>query len=197
MNTNKFMDSLFKKVDNVVYDLSTGAIGVSTDNGITTLGWDKDNDEGDRPVLEVTPIDMLGFTMPAFAQLTPIKEVVVGDMLVADNSYGWIVKASKKNIEVLNINGQQTVYRPKKISLFGVKDGVMVVRNMMSAFNNKGTNNMMLPMLMLMQKNGNNSQHDMFKIMALSSMMGGNSNGIAGMNPLMLMAMISDENPLF
>ena len=63
----KMMNRFIRKVDNVVWDLSTGKIGfVNEDGEILSL-----EGEGDDAQISVNPFDQFGVPIPAFAQNVP------------------------------------------------------------------------------------------------------------------------------
>ena len=93
------------------------------------------------------------------------------------------------------MQGHVSRFRPRKVQMMGVSDGLTVVRsfnNLFGAPNAEQTNPMqaLLP-LMLMSKSGNGNQ--MEKLLPLM-MMGGMNSGMGNMmsNPLMMMAMLGD-----
>lgn len=211
-NPNKIMDRFFKKVDNVVWDLMSGRVGIATKDGITSL--EVSTEEGsDEKVYEVSVnmMDQFGMAVPAFAQNTPVDQVNVGDLIHgARDITGWVVGKKGKSFEILKPNGQRTTWQPPKVKLMGIDgvNGVMVLRSLMNMLPGgdsslQGMQNMLMPMMMM-----GDGDIDFEKIMPmmLMSQMGagatdadGNANPMGGMNmqnmmmPMMMMSMMKGD----
>lgn len=197
MNINesmkKAMSSLVQKIDNVSYDLQTGSTGIKTEGGIITLG--KDN------VLDQNPMDFFSIEIPAFAMLTPASQVRRGDILVsAKKAFAFIVDEKitdddndvPASVETMNLQGQISRYRPKRLSMMGINNGLTIVRSFGSMFGTNENNNNgfdMSSMLPLMMLSGDNK--DMSSMLPLMMM----SGGMKDMNPLMMMMLMGDKNP--
>lgn len=208
----KAMKTMFASVDNVKYDLASGQTGIVTDGGLVTLGADG--------ALDQNPMDFFSLELPAFAILTPAKDIKRGDIIVSNGkAYGFILESGVKpesrgkakaevetedpnaeavikgELSTINVQGHVSRFRPRKVQMMGVSDGLTVVRsfnNLFGAPDAEQTNPLqaMLP-LMLMSKSGNGNQ--MEKLLPLM-MMGGMNGGMGNMmsNPLMMMAMLGD-----
>lgn len=206
----KAMTNLFAQVDNVKYDLATGQTGIVTDGGLVTLGSDG--------ALDQNPMDFFSLELPAFAMLTPAKDIKRGDIIVSGGkAYGFILepglkpaprgrakdaevaadpeadKVAKGELQTINVQGHVSRFRPKRVTMMGVSDGLLVVRsftNLFGAPSAEQQNPMqaMLP-LMLMSKSGNGNQ--MEKLLPLM-MMGGMGGQNMMNNPLMMMALLGD-----
>ena len=212
----KAMSTMFAPVDNVKYDLATGQTGIITDGGLVTLGADG--------ALDQNPMDFFSLELPAFAILTPAAEIKRGDIIVSNGkAYGFILEGGikppsrgrakaavetedptaeavlKGELSTINVQGHVSRFRPRKVQMMGVSDGLTVVRSFTNLFGapaaeGASANPMaaMLP-LMLMSKGGSGNQ--MEKLLPLMMMGGmGGSGGMGGMmsNPLMLMALMGD-----
>ena len=212
----KAMSTMFAPVDNVKYDLATGQTGIITDGGLVTLGADG--------ALDQNPMDFFSLELPAFAILTPAAEIKRGDIIVSNGkAYGFILEGGLKTpsrgrakaavetedpdaeavlkgeLSTINVQGHVSRFRPRKVQMMGVSDGLTVVRSFTNLFGapaaeGASVNPMqaMLP-LMLMSKGGSGNQ--MEKLLPLMMMGGmGGSGGMGGMmsNPLMLMALMGD-----
>lgn len=200
-NPNKLMDRFFKKVDNVVWDLMSGRVGIATSEGITSLEVSKD---GDDDVYEVSlnMMDQFGMAVPAFAQNTPVEQVNVGDLIHgARDITGWVVGKRGKAFEILKPNGQRTTWQPPKVKLMGVDgvNGVMVLRSLMNMLPGgdnslQGMQSMMMPLMMM---GDGNIDFEKIMPMMLMSQMGnsatdadGNANPMGGMNMQNMMPML-------
>lgn len=207
----KAMTNMFAPVDNVKYDLASGQTGIVTDGGLVTLGSDG--------ALDQNPMDFFSLELPAFAMLTPAKDIQRGDIIVSSGkAYGFILEpglkpaqrgrakvdvatdpeaetVTKGELQTINVQGHVSRFRPKRVTMMGVSDGLLVVRSFNNLFGAPSTEQQnpmqaMLP-LMLMSKSGNGNQ--MEKLLPLMMMMGGMGGGQNMMNnPLMMMALLND-----
>lgn len=183
MNTSKLTDMMFRKVDNVVYDLMSGAIAIKKDSGLVSYNTKTEE-------LETNPIDNLGFTIPAFAILTPIAQVSEGDLIVsAKGAVGFVTLAVDGKFEVVTTEGFATDYKPQTIKLFGQGASLQVVKSLFNFGDNKDS--AMNP-LMLMALMGDGKD---MKSMLPFLLMGGSGLSGGSMNPLMLMALMGDKSP--
>lgn len=185
MNTSKLTNLMFRQVDNVVYDLMSGATAIKTSSGLISF----DNKTGE---LQNNPMETLGFELPAFAMLTPLAQVTTGDLIVVDGkAVGFVSIAVDKQLEVVRIDGFSGEYKPTAIKMFGQAAGIQVVK---SLFNMEGTTdgNMMGNPLMLMALMGDGKK-DMSSMLPFLLM--GSGSGGSAMNPLMLMALMGDKSP--
>jgi len=203
MNVNKMFDGkklmsrFFRPVDNVVWDLMTGRIGVLGDEGITTV-----EGEGEDAQVTINLFDQFGMTVPAFAQGTASSDVKVGDLIYgARGALGWVVEKKEKSFNLLKTDGTRSNWSPPKTAMIGFAGDVMVLRSLINILPGGETGlgnfqNMLLPMMMM---GGDNV--DMQEIMPLMLMtqLGTNpptgdggevTNPLAGMTqmlPMMLM----------
>jgi hypothetical protein len=167
---NKFMDRLFKKADNIVWDLMTGRVGIATADGIATL-----EGEGDDAQVNVNLLDQFGMGIPAFAQSTPISAVNVGDIIFfgASDRPGWVIEkkvpadaAKQLKFVLMKVDGTRSTWTPPKVSMLGMDSGVMVLRSLMSMLPGgqaglQGMQSMLMPMMMMGQMNGDDGGMDM------------------------------------
>jgi len=203
MNMNKMFDGkklmsrFFRPVDNVVWDLMTGRIGIIGEDGITTI-----DGEGEDAQVEINLFDQFGMTVPAFAQGTAIADVKVSDVIYgARGALGWVVDRTEKSFTLLKSDGTRINWTPPKTVMIGFGGDVMVLRSLVNILpDGEGGlgsfQNMLLPMMMM---GGDNV--DMQEIMPLMLMtqMGSTAttgdgseavNPMAGMTqmlPMMLM----------
>lgn len=185
MNTSKLTDLMFRKVDNVVYDLMSGAIAIKQDNGLVSYNQKKE-------ILETNPLDSLGFTVPAFAMLTPVAQVREGDLIVSDRgAVGFVSVAIDGKFEVVTTEGYATEYKAKVISLFGQGPSIQVVKSLFTFGEGADTSAMNPLMLMALMGDG---KKDFSSMLPFLLMIGGGAGG-ANMNPLMLMALMGDKSP--
>lgn len=149
INTKKFMNRLFRRINGLVWDVVSGSVGLQTAEGIFTVTFAEDG----TPSLNVNPIDGLGLALPAFATQATFDEVNQGDIIVGDAGIiGWVVSKTEAAYKVLDHNGHHKTYSPPKVAIFGTS-GVLVVRNLMSLTGGAaGASNFasnLLPLMML------------------------------------------------
>lgn len=194
-NMEAALDRVFnmvgKKVDNVVWDLSTMELGIlDNEDGVYTLG--KQVDEEGNVTFEYTlnPLDMFSMSVPAFAIRTPLDQVTIGDLIVVNSkTMGFVVDidVEKDRVKVLRKTGTIGWVTPPKVQFLQNK-GVLVVKNILNA----GDNQMLATLLMMGDDFGGDT---MGKLVALSMFsgngglfnMGGGDNPFGNLMPLMLM----------
>lgn len=198
-NHQDVLNRMFRKVENIVWDLMSGQVGLKLDDGVATLLREKEEvKEGDEPKevlrVSVNPFDSFSMPIPAFAQSIAFDSVQIGDLVYgAEDSIGWVTKHHEKSFELLKPNGQHTRWSPPKIQMLGLQDGVMVVRSLIQIGGGEsGFGDMqsaLLPMLMM----GNNAAVD--KMLPMMLMMQNQGKGMNSnmMSNLMLMSMLSGK----
>ena len=212
----KAMTNLFAQVDNVKYDLATGQTGIVTDGGLVTLGSDG--------ALDQNPMDFFSLELPAFAMLTPAKDIKRGDIIVSGGkAYGFILEPglkpaarttrakqavetdpeakaeeiTKGELQTINVQGHVSRFRPKRVTMMGVSDGLLVVRSFNNLFGAPGTNQAaqnpiqaMLPLMLMSKGNGSVGIADKLPLLMMMGGMSGGQNMMS--NPLMMMALLGD-----
>lgn len=210
----KAMSNMFAPVDNVKYDLASGQTGIVTDGGLVTLGLDG--------ALDQNPMDFFSLELPAFAMLTPAKDIQRGDIIVSGGkAYGFILEpglkpaqrgrakvdvatdpeaetVTKGELQTINVQGHVSRFRPKRVTMMGVSDGLLVVRSFNNLFGAPGTNQAaqnpmqaMLPLMLMSKGNGSVSIADKLPLLMMMGGMGGGQNMMS--NPLMIMALLGDS----
>lgn len=208
----KAMTNMFAPVDNVKYDLASGQTGIVTDGGLVTLGSDG--------ALDQNPMDFFSLELPAFAMLTPAKDIQRGDIIVSSGkAYGFILEpglkpaqrgrakvdvatdpeaetVTKGELQTINVQGHVSRFRPKRVTMMGVSDGLLVVRSFNNLFGAPGTNQAaqnpmqaMLPLMLMSKGNGSGDLKSLLPLMMMGGM-GGGQNMMS--NPLMMMALLGD-----
>ena len=197
--SNNLMNRFFRKVDNVVWDLFTGRIGVQTSEGITTI-----EGSGEDAQVTINMFDQFGMPVPAFAQSTPVSAVNLGDLIYADGRpKGWVIalserpatdeKPAMKKFTLMTPGGTVTTWTPPKLTMLGFDSGVMVLRSLMNMLpgGETGLSNMqslLMPMMMM----GGDVDMDTIMPMLLFSQLGASGTGAdsAGGNNMMQMMMM-------
>lgn len=183
----KMMNRFIRKVDNVVWDLSTGKIGfVNEDGEILSL-----EGEGEDAQIAVNPFDQFGVPIPAFAQNVPASEVQIGDLIYSTSSkgereVGWIIEkqGTKKSFRIMRPGGSSGNWTPLKVQCLGIDGGVMVLRSLdkMLGGNMAGMQSMLLPMMMM---GGDMDFESVIPMMLMTSMSSTTaSDGTTAPNPL-------------
>ena len=194
---NKFMNRMFRKVGGLVWELTTGKLGISTDQGIYTLQID-----GENCNIAVNPFDSFGIDVPAFGMATTFDKVEIGDIVVGDTQIlGWVIAKKESSLVLLDKTGMRKQYNPPKVQVLGSGMGdVLVVKNLFATAGGEagaaGIQSALLPLLML-----GDGDVDFDKIMPFLLMSGQTGQGGQAMNPLMLMMMAgkgkgSDIDPM-
>jgi hypothetical protein len=195
---SKLMDRFFRKVDNVVWDLMTGKVGIKTKDGIVTIEGEGDDAQ---PVLNM--FDQFGVAVPAFAQNTPVDSVQVGDLIMgAKDATGWVVEKKEKSFRILKADGTRTSFVPPKVAMIGFDSGVMVLRSLMNMLPGGSTalggmQSMLMPMLMM---GGDSIDLDKIMPMMLFSQVGNTgdpsatNNQMGNMMQMMMMMQMMGGN---
>lgn len=195
---NKFIDRMFRKVDNVVWDIMSGRVGFKTRDGIITIELHDIVDDKEAPDAEVSinMFDEFGITIPAFAQSIPLESITLGDLIFgATGPIGWVVKKNDKSYKLMKPDGTRSDWSPPKVQMLGFDSGVMVLRNLMNMFpgsdlgnfqnsllplmmmsDNENDISSMLPFMLMTQQNGSNNTSSMLQTMMMMKMLGGSSN---------------------
>jgi hypothetical protein len=202
-DSKKLMNRFLRPVENAVWDLTTGRIGIQSQDGIVTI-----EGEGEDAQVALNMIDQFGMPVPAFAQNTPKDSVKVGDFIYNGNRpLGWVTRLpddSHKTFGLLSPTGTSSNWNPPKVSMIGMDDGVMVLRSLINMLPGggeglNGLNSMLMPMLLM-----SDGDLDMEGIMPMMLMMSmgntmqattdseGNTvtNPMAGMSNIMMPMMM-------
>lgn len=215
---DKLMERMFRKVDNVAWDLMTGKIGVRTDEGIFSV-----EGTGDDATIVGNLFDGASMAIPAFAQSTSVSDVKVGDLILRGSSPAWVVERKEPKItfdkdsegkdidgtakvtgqvsfKLLKPNGETAAWKAPKIQMLGFDaGGVMVVRSLMSMLPGGQADlgamqGMLMPMMMSGMIGGDGDDDMLGKMLPMMLMMGQQNGGIAnaqgGMGNMMQMMMM-------
>lgn len=197
INAN-FIKRYFRRVNNVVWDLTTGKTGIQTSNGIASFDLTPAKDatatEPAVPAsgqISINPIDSFGYTLPAFALATPFEKVEPGDLIHgADSLLGWVVEKTAAALKIHKADGHTTTYVPPKVNLVGSGDNsVQVVKSLTSMLGGgeavSNLNNSLLPLLLL--GDGFSGKEDLIPLLLM-----GNSNG--NVNPLLMLSLLKGNS---
>lgn len=197
--SNKFVRRLFRKIDGLVWDITTGKVGLRTEHGIHSV-----NLSGEQPVPEVNPFEIGVVELPAFATQVPRNAIQKGDLIVGDRDIiGWVVDETLPvALKVMDHNGNTKTYTAPNVTigLGGTPGGVLVVQNL---FNLAGgadqagslVNNM-LPFL-LMGDGADKLEGILPFLLMQQSLPGaaaGAAGGLGGMNPALLLMMAKGKD---
>ncbi len=148
----KLVKRFFRRVDDCVWDLMTGKLGVRTKDGIATL-----DGVGDEAQINVNLFEQFGMPLPAFAQSTPVDAIKEGDIVYNDRKMlGWVIKRPEPvtwAFKILKVDGSRTEWRPPKVNSIGIDlSGAMVLRSLINTLPTGGLGtmqSMLLPMMMM------------------------------------------------
>lgn len=179
-NTDKMLKSIVSKTNDVVYDFVSGSTAIKTADGLVTYNNGK---------LSSNPFDSFSAELPAFAMLTKLEDIKEGDIIVLDGkAAGFVYVVNKEDIGVIRTDGQDAIYQPREVLMFGQSNGIKVVKSLFNMGGGTMDTNSMLPMLMMMK----GGKSDMKSMLPMMLMMGGNTGFTS--NPLMMMAMLGDND---
>lgn len=190
--TSKFLNRMFRKVEGLVWDLTTGQIGIKGNDGIYTLSSAGEG-EAAIPQVSVNPFDSLSTAIPAFATNTPLDQVALGDILVGDRDIlGWVIEVREHSLKLFDKNGFTKNYTPPKVSVLNTS-GVLVVKNLFNLAGGQqglaGLQNNILPLLAM--GGGDAQLEKLLPILLMQSMAPAGAAGAApaagGFNPMMLL----------
>ena len=203
MNTNNLVEKLtsrmFRKVDDAVWDMTTGIIGLKRNDSVYSLTGTSDKDAQITENLFAS----LSVPVPAFAQQIPLAQVAFGDLVYGDKAaLGWVIKTTPRTVTVMTPHGTTSTLTPRKVQMFGTGgDTLLVLRSLISMAGGQdglmGMQSSMLPMLMLM---GDKADDNMLQTMLMMQMFSGNAGGanpMSSMNPMMLMMLMGKGKDFF
>lgn len=207
---NKVLNNMFRKVDNVVWDLMSGQVGFKTSDGIVTLDLNDPTDtEAAQAEVSVNMFDEFGVAIPAFAQSIPVESITLGDLIYSSSGpLGWVVKKEGNTYKLMRPDGMRADWTPPKSKILDFDSGVMVLRNLMNMFSsgegfgefkdslmplmlmggNDSEITSMIPILLMSQSFG--TDNNMGQALLMSQMMGGDND----MLPLLMMMQGGDNN---
>lgn len=196
--SNKLMNRMFRKIGGLVWDITSGGLGIASNEGIFTLTTEGEGDTVSFGI-SVNPIDAFGVSVPAFAMNTPLEQVEVGDIIVGDTKIlGWVIEVRGASLKLLDQNGMTKNYTPPKVAIVGT-NGVLVVKNLFNLTGGNGglagVQNSLLPLLAL----GGDVNFDKIMPLILMQSMSGTTpaagaagaaaaNPMASMLPFLLMS---------
>lgn len=202
LNKNALVEKLtsrfFRKVEDAVWDMTTGSIGIKQGDSVFTMTG---KDANDAQVSE-DMLAMFSLPVPAFAQPLPLEQINFGDIIYGDKgALGWVIKKTAKTVAVMNKQGVTSTITPRKVAMFGANGNTMMVLRSLVAMSGGtteafgGIQQSMLPMLMLM---GDKADGDLLSTMLMMQFMGGQPGAnAAAMNPMMMMLMLGKGKDFF
>jgi len=173
--TNSIMSKIGNKVFNVFAMSMTGGFA-------TKLGEDYYTVQ-DSQLTRVTDFIMGDFAMDGYTMPTTVSAVKIGDLVSTENGHGIVLEiVNGKEIKMITAGGAVVNYIPVKDFPMLPEAMVLTVMNPMGdqRATTSPTQPAINPMMFMMMGKGKGSDNDMFKMMAMSQMMGG-QNPMAGM----------------
>ena len=167
---DKMLARMFQPVKDVVWDISTGKMGILGKNGsIFSLVGD-----GENAQIVENMFSEFGMAVPAFAQSVPFDDVQLGDLAFRPGGRpGWVVEKNPNSLILLNTDSSEGTLRRNKVVTMGMdQSGVMVLRNLFNMTGAAGQQNFQMMMPMLMAGSTNEDAGDMVQMMLMMSMMG-------------------------
>lgn len=196
-----FVNKFFRPVDNMVWDMMSGRVGVQTRDGILTL--ELDNNAPEESTIVSNPFEDFSVALPAFAQSIPTDQINIGDMIYSsarNGIMGWVVKKTEKSYRVMKTDGTVSQWNPPKVQMMGFDSGVMIVRSLINTTGGSqglgDFQNMMMPMLAMGMLDDQDMTSKMMPLMLMTQTgMGGNAQGMMPlmMNMMMMKMMMGDS----
>lgn len=189
---SKFMNRMFRRVGGVVWDITTGKLGLKDDNGIYTLEVTTVG-EGVKAKIEtqivVNPFDAFGIDIPAFATSTKLTDVAVGDVIVGDSKIlGFVAEKKDNSLVLLDQHGMRKQYNPPKVAVLGTDNNVLVMKNLMNLTGESGLQGLQGSLMPLLMMGGDLDLESILPMMLFSQTSGGGAqNGMQAMLPLLMM----------
>lgn len=144
------MNRMFRRVDGLCWDMTTGKMAVQTQEGLVTASIDEDDHE--KSQIEINLMSDFGMPIPAFAQGTKVQDIKVGDIVINNGGIlGWVIKAQDNQFKLLSISGQLNTWNPPKVTMMGFESGTLIVRSLLGVVGGSGVQNLqslMMPMMM-------------------------------------------------
>ena len=190
--TNKFLNRMFRRISGLVWDVTTGGIGLQTENGIYSLTTTVAEGAATTYSITVNPFDDFGLSIPAFATQSSFEETNAGDIICGDQGIiGWVVDKTAAAFKVMDHNGYTKTYTPPSVSIMG-SSGVLVVRNLFNLTGGAaGAGNFASSLLPLMMLGGGDDKLEKMLPLLLMTSAGGLGGapaaGGAAANPMAAM----------
>ena len=188
---SRFLQRIFRKVEGLVWDLTSGKMGIQTKDGIYTCDITTAEDGTVTAGISVNPFDGFNLPIPAFAQNTAFDQVAVGDIVIGDTKVlGWVVEKKTASLVLLDQGGMTKQYNPPKDAIMN-QSGVMVVKSLTGLLGDGNTaslQNALLPLLVLGGDNASSSLDKVLPLLLLTQQNGGNPQSLSGILPLLLLS---------
>ena len=179
LNSANLMKDLFRREENVYWDLTTGLVGIRTKDGIFTGLEEEDG----NIAIQQNVFEDFGMKLPAYSMKVKLSDVKVSDIVAGESIVGFVEKVNESSLNIRKLNGQLTTgYRPPKVNVTIANGDVRVIRPLFSFGAQEGGEGNFLaglqsnPILMMMMMNDNTSEKSFDKIMPLL-LMGGLNGG--------------------
>lgn len=166
---DKMLARMFQRVNDVVWDISTGKMGILGKNGsiFSLVG------EGEDAQVVENMFSEFGMAVPAFAQSVPFDSVQLGDLAFRPGGRpGWVVEKNPNSLILLNTDSSEGTLRRNKVVTMGMdQSGVMVLRNLFNMTGGAGQESFQMLMPMLMAGSTNEDAGGMIQMMLMMSAM--------------------------
>ena len=189
MFSNAMLKNMFRSVENVVWDMTTGRVGFQGKDGIVSIEITEEKDEEGKVTevdgqITINPFEDFGMPVPAFAQSVPVEQITIGDMIYSssnDSVLGWVIGKNPKSLKLMRRDGTSSNWKPPQVKMLGFDSGVMVLRNLMNMLpGGEGQlgdfQSSIMPLMMMGQMGGGDSSDMMTKMMPMILM--GQINGV-------------------
>ena len=208
---NNITDRFFRKVDSMVWDLTTGKLGIVTDEGIATLdlGTLAEDGTADNPSVNINALTEFGFALPAYALGVQVADINVGDVIYNAGKrkiLGWVTAKKDNRFELLKEDGTSGRWSPPAVKILGFDTGVMVVRSLFNMLGGTGgvdnLNGNVMQLVMMSQMFGDGLDDDKLGNILPFLLMGQlkiggfdtSTGGMSQLFPLMMMGQMFSGN---
>ncbi len=193
----------------MVWDLTTGKLGIQNSDGIHTLeitpGTPAIPANGDFPAVAATaesystsvnPFDGFGMAIPAYATQVPLDKIAVGDLVCGEKDIlGWVTGKTPAGLKLLDTKGMNKNFTPPKVAIMG-GTGVLVVQSLGGLTGGAeglgALQGSLLPLLMMSGEGGSSKLDKILPLMLLTQSTGG-AGALGAMSPMLMMLMMSDD----
>lgn len=193
LNSSRLLSRVFRKVESLVWDLTTGNVGIRRQDGIYTANIDT---AAKTANISVNPFDSFATPVPAYALNTPIADTKPGDIVLSsaqgvETVLGWVVEVREKSLALVSPDGFAKDYTPPKVAVMNAEGGLLVVKNLLSLTGGSSDGLAGIQQFMMLQSlKSDGDTSDLLPLLLMTQGGAGlGAGGAGGINPLMLMAL--------
>lgn len=157
----EFNKKYFRPIDNMVWDISTGRLGIIDDRGIIILSGDASGYK-----METTNADTYTKLVQAFARPSLANELEPGDIVynrLSNSIVGWIVKSNgNSSFQILKMDGTRMDWSSSRSQVLDFDSINMAVKPLTSILGTEHNLNQLQNSMMLLISSGVVPEEDTF-----------------------------------